>query len=323
MMQSLRRPFRLTIENYEVSKLHQIILRFAVHVRQLEFSSNNVVDITDFEYIMRPMINLVEMTFEELELDGNAVMIENISIVLPRLERMFLKICHINFEDILSRIEAKSLKEFTVLSDNWLFDFTKFFKCHKTIKHVTMTTKHLQLTHLRIIGNEIVFRRNVIKHQPNLKHLSFLLDDDPYFTWSDDYTRSNVNDEDFTLICSLAKLETLRLTIGKLLPDVVAEIANLQNLNELVLKVIGGSDTDYCIYTKHMLEFVHFQKTFRKLITIPLPKLESFPWSVKYCEFDEFFYDNDEFVDSYLRKINEFGYTNVFRSMALSSTRLK
>lgn len=336
-MHSYRRPFRLTIESHEkcseASKLSKMIQRFAVHVRKLEFSSDKLVDIADFAYIMHPMINLAEVTFEDLDLDGNVERIEHISIELPSLERIFFKNCHENFMDIFLRVKANSLKEFTAFSDNFL-NFEKVFNCNKNIKHLTMTgdvaypnaTKHLHLTHLRIFTDDPIFRQGVIEHQRSVKYLSFLLEDDPYKIWSDVVIISNVKDEEFSLICSLAKLETLRIQIGRLLPDVFAGIENLKNLNELTMKAVGEDEIfcdNYQFYTKKMDEFLHFEKMFRKLITIPIPKLAALTWSVMNCEFNEFFEDDDVFIESYFDNINQFSYINVFGTMAVSFPNLK
>lgn len=156
-----------------------------------------------------------------------------------------------DFLDVVLSLKANSLKEFIVFSDNWIFDYTDFFQEHKTIKRVVMTgemhypdaLKSLQLTHLCLYTDNKKFRRVAIESQPMLKHLNFHLEDDPYYSWCDDYTRSRVADKEFGIICRLSQLETLRLDIGKLSLDVVAGIKNLNILEELVLKVIGGDDS--------------------------------------------------------------------------------
>lgn len=349
MAESLRRPFKLIIVNHvnqaspDASKLNEIIQRFAVHVRQLEFRTDQVVGIADIEFVLRPMTNLTELTLNELKFYLNdAAMIGNIPIVLPRLEKISVNIpfdmeqrnenC---IDELLCMIKAVALKEFTAFSDNWLIDYTEFFTCNQTIKSVTLSGdmahsrafERLQLTHLRIFTDDIVFRRNVIKNQSMLQQLIFLLEDDPVISWCDDNTQSRIDDADFAIICGLTRLETLRIEIGKISPDVVADIRNLQHLKELVVKAVGGDDSDCFLednqfYIKHMMEFCHFQKIFQKLIAITLPDLET--WCVKNVSFDEFYLNgNDAFLGLYFTNIKELRYINVFRSMAMSYPKLK
>lgn len=89
-------PFKFTIDNHvnqassKATKLNGIVQRFAIHIRKLDFGSYNPVSIADIEFVLRPMINLEELTFNELELDDKVKLIENISILLPRLERLFV-----------------------------------------------------------------------------------------------------------------------------------------------------------------------------------------------------------------------------------------
>lgn len=336
IMHSLRRPFRMVIENHEKGlknvKLKEIVERFAVHVSKLEFRRDHEnILIDDFGSIMRSMVNVEEAIFE-LNIYGNPRKLKRDPITLPYLKKLILIHCDEESMDAIVCLKASLLEEFHVhIHTEDEFDFTKVFKQNNTIKKVVMTGKlqnplafkHLQLTHLQIYNDgNVSFLREVISHQPNLKYLNLLFDQDlSYDTWwleEDEESRIRIGNEVFEAICTLKHLETLKVGIEELLPDTVVGFVNLVNLKELVMTAVGEytdyeSDSEYSDKeAKQVRKNVHFQTNFRKLISTSLPNLESFTWSLANCEVD---YHDNEF--------SGLGDVNIIKTMARNFPNLK
>lgn len=226
MMHSLRRPARFVIENHEKcskgSKVNKIVEHFAVHVRKLEFRDDSEnIKLTDFESIMRSMINVEEAIFNGLNIYGNSKKLASNPIVMPSLKKLVLINCDVESVDIILCVKATLLEEFYVyVPTEDVLDFTQFFNNNKTIKHFAMfgqlqhphAFKHLQLSKLKISNDgNVAILRDVIAHQPKLKYLNLLpdqeVDDEWYWEYEQAYRKIRVNDEIFTAICNLKELK--------------------------------------------------------------------------------------------------------------------
>lgn len=158
-------------------------------------------------------------------------------------------------------------------------------------------------------------------------------DEEEFAYWmEEDESDANVNDKVFAEICKLKELETLKVRMGNTSLDNIKPDLVFSNLKELVMKVNGDIgndfDNDYDNDVNQMQQDVNFQKLFRKLITIPMPTLQSFTWSLKNCEVDdEYFFSDDEVVmgAARQREYSTLGDTkiNVFKSMAKCFPNLK
>lgn len=355
-MCSLRRTSRFEIANHakcsEASKLKKIIQHFAIHVEKLKFSRDDKnIMITDFEYIMRSMINVMEVTFDGLNIYGNPKKLAENPIPLPKLKKLVLEHCDEESMEIMLRlVKASSLEDVHVhIHNDDVFDFTPFFMVHKTIKRVTMSGqlqhgnafKQLELTNLQIYndGNDF-FLRDVIGHQPKLKYLNLLFHDElPYgLDEEDDDPKPIVNDELFKVICTLTELETLKIGIGQLSSDAIAGIVNLVNLKELVLKPVGSNDysdydNDYDYDINQKRQRVNYRKIFRKLIAIKLLNLTSFTWSFGNDMNSYEFFDSDQedcasdeehFMGAaHRREFEDLGKINIIKTMAPCFPNLK
>lgn len=351
MIQSLRRPSRFHIQNFEecseASSLNKIVRHFATHVRKLRFGQRRKkISLADFEFIMRSMINVEEVTLNELCIDGHHKKLANNLIEMPMLKKLILTDFHDESVDVISRVKAKLLEELYVQGQTEVvLNFEQFFKNHKTIKTISMSGKllnpeaflHLQLSKLQVYnggnsdGNRM-YLRDVIAYQPKLKHLDLLSDQGvPFDYWFDEDENPNVsvNDDLFAVICGLKELESLKIVIGQVTPHAIGKIANLTNLKELVLNAAGDDidfDNDYDYDVNEMRTDVQFQKCFRKLIATPLPKLESFTWSSKVCEVDnEYWMSEDEEMMEHAREreYSSLGKVNIIATMAPSFPLLK
>lgn len=314
MIFSLRRTTQFSIENHEIcsdEKFKKLIAHFAVHVKELTFGRlDKDIPINKFEYIMRSMTNLVELTVEELKIDASHNEIRQIKmspVILPSLKKLSLTYYDLKSMGIVTCLESNSLNEFHFHGNN-RYDFTQFFQRHMHIKNVTLSGKlrhskgyeHLQLTHLQIYNCKNEFLREMIVHQPRLQHLELLFEKDlsskvpnERKRWPDDtFTyQLTIDDDVFQAICVLTQLETLSIQIGRLTANVIANISKLVNLKKLVVKPStqgscnqifeNGQDVNH---ERACLKCEPYKEIFRTLIDIPLSTLESFTWwSSKGC----------------------------------------
>lgn len=277
-----------------------VVERFASYVQKLIFTLDDI-NITDYDFIMRSMVNVTEVYISGLNIQGNDTRCANKAIELPLLKKLVLEECE---DAIILRMHASSLEEFRVL-DGIDCDFTQFFENHKTIKRVTMyqapaqpkAFDHLQLTHLQIYNcSNCSHLRDIIAHQPKLQYLNLF-----------------------------------KVGIGQVSPDAVKPALAFANLKQLVIKasdnvVYSDYDDDYDV--NQMGRYAQFQKIFRNLISIPMPTLQSFTWSSEDCEVDdEYFFSDDEemMVAAHRREFAPIGDTNinVFNTMAKYFPNLK
>lgn len=327
----------------------KIVKHFANHVITLRFDENEqAMHIADIALLMDSMNNVEEVTFTALKVNGYAKeRSKNPTIQMPKLKRIILDDCYdaASVDGVLACVSAKSLEGLYVQGTN-VSDYNQFFNDNKTINSIVMATSdeqhnlkaldQLQLSELQIYldgdsnGNTV---RDVVAHQPKLKHLNLLPDQQaPYDHWfdPDDDVKGIVHKDLFNIICNLKDLESLKMAIGQTVtPDAMRKMGALTNLKQIVISasaVEGDFDNDYDYDVGKMRSDVHFQKCFQKLIATPLPKLESFTWSLKNCEWDdEYFMSDDEDLMEAARhkEYSSLGRVNIIATMASSFSFLK
>ncbi len=330
MLNSLRRPSRFDIKNHQqiTDASRKIVKHFALHVRTLQLhrsdedeSDEHKYTIPDLAFIISTMVNVEEITLKNLKFYGNTkeVAKNTKTIHLPMLKKLIL----IDGDDeesvngLLSCVSTSSLEYFYFRGHNKIaLDFTQFFKNNRTIKTIVMAKtgkvpnlkafEHLQLLKLQINFDESS-TLDVVSHQPRLKYLNLL----PH--------QEVVHEDLFNVVCSLKDLESLKLAIGQIPPEAIGKFVKLTSLKELVVNATRdeadfNNGNNYDI--DKMRSDVNFQKCFRKLIATPLPKLESFTWSLKNCERDKQ-EEQMKFAHSTL------GSVNIIETMAPSFPLLK